>query len=93
MKYERFVDELRMMVAKNNPEKRIDNEIRQRLKPKLMRAASRGESYLEFSYKYDTISPTTAFVKNHWEEVKAYFEKQGLTCQEVKPNTFVISWE
>jgi len=91
--FDKFVDELRMALAKSRVSVKAENEIRKRLKPKMMRAASQGKAYVEFAYNEDAISPTAAFVKNHWEEVKTYFEGQGLTCQEVNPNTFVISWE
>lgn len=91
--FDKFVDELRMALAKSKVSRMTENEIRKKLKPKMMHAASQGKEYIEFAYNEDAISPTAAFVKNHWQEVKAYFEGQGLTCQAVNPNTFVISWE
>lgn len=91
--FDKFVDELRMALAKSKVSGKTENEIRKRLKPKMMRAASQGKEYIEFAYNEDAISPTAAFVKNHWHEVKTYFEKQGLVCQEATPNTFIIWWE
>jgi hypothetical protein len=92
--FDKFVDELRMLVAKSKPESGIENVIRQRLKPKMAHAASKGEQFIEFKTGApETLNPTGMFVKNHWVEVKAYFEKNGLTCDAINSDTFVISWE
>jgi hypothetical protein len=92
--FDKFVDELRMLVAKSKPESRVEDEIRQRLKPKMTHAASKGEQYIEFKTGApELLSPTAMFVKTHWAEVKAYFEKEGLTCEAIDSDTFVISWE
>ena len=93
--FDKFVDELRMLVAKSKPESRVENEIRQRLKPKMTHAASKGEQYIEFrtGAPDEVLNPTGMFVKTHWPEVKSYFEKQGLTCEAIDSHHFVISWE
>ena len=81
MKYERFIDKVRMVTCTNERPDPLVRNIHNRIYPRIRMAANSGDDRIVYAPSPNVFTSIDHWVGDNWFGIKTYLEEEGFECQ------------